>query len=223
MAKLLVIEDDDTLRDSIVDYLSFDHHSVEHAKTLQEALDKLSFSQFEALVLDWDLPDGSGVDLLKRFRAKGGTAPILMLTGKDKLADKEVGFSAGADDYLTKPFAFKEMVMRVNALLRRPQALLGSVLTARNITLDPTSYHITKDGTSISLLPREFALLQFLMRNPHMVFSAEALLSRVWETEVDVSPAAVVACISRLRQKLEKKGDPPLFRNIHGVGYKFEP
>jgi DNA-binding response OmpR family regulator len=223
MAKVLIVEDDESLRDSIVDYLSFDHHSVEPAPTCQDALDKLAISDFDALVLDWELPDGSGVDLLKRYRAKGGTAPILMLTGKNALADKEVGFGAGADDYLTKPFAFKELVMRVNALLRRPQALHGSVLRARDVVLDPHSYRVTVDGADLKLLPREFALLQFLMRNPNTVFSADALLSRVWESEVDASPAAVVACISRLRQKLEKKGDRPFLRNIHGVGYKLEP
>lgn len=222
MAKILVIEDDNALRESIADELSFKLHNVEQAGSRAQAMDKLEMSAFDIIVLDWQLPDGSGVDIMKQYREKGGTAPIIMLTGKDTIADKEIGFSSGADDYLTKPFEFAELIMRVTALLRRPQALHGNALKAGSITLDPERFRVTKDGAEVRLVPREFSLLEFLMRNPNTVFSADALLTRVWESEVDVSPAAVVACISRLRQKLEKKGDPPLIRNIHGVGYRLD-
>ncbi len=223
MAKLLIVEDDDALRESVADSLGFEHHSVEQSSTCREASDKLEISQFDALILDWELPDGSGIELMKRYRATGGTAPIIMLTGKNTIADKGTGFGSGADDYLTKPFEFEELSMRVKALLRRPQALHGNILTARDITLDPNSFRVTKSGVDVKLVRREFSLLEFLMRNPNVAYSAGALLDKVWESEIDASPAAVVACISRLRQKLEAKGEPPLLKNIHGVGYRFEP
>ncbi len=222
MAKLLVVEDDQTLRESVSDKLTFEHHHVETAENFAEATDMLILSDYDVLILDWELPDGTGIDILKQYRTRGGQAPVLMLTGKSAINDKESGFGAGADDYLTKPFLFKELVLRVDALLRRPQALIANELTFRGLVLDPKSYSLTQDGQPVKVLPQEFTLLEFLMRNVDKVFSADALLSRVWESDVDASAQAVVQCISRLRQKLEKKGERPLIATVHGVGYKLQ-
>jgi DNA-binding response OmpR family regulator len=225
MAKLLLVEDDGNLRDAVADFLSFEHHQVETAKNCRDAKDKLFVSGFDLLILDWELPDGSGIEIIREFRAQGGDAPVLMLTGKNTINDKETGFNSGADDYLTKPFNLKEVGMRVNALLRRPRATAtaDNALKVRNIVLEPASYRVLKDGKDVMLLPTEFALLQFLMRNQNKVFSAEALLERVWQSESEASTKAVSACIHRLRGKLESDGELPLIKTVHGVGYKLEP
>jgi DNA-binding response OmpR family regulator len=145
-----------------------------------------------------------------------------MLTGRSSISDKERGFDVGADDYLTKPFNLKELGLRVNALLRRPRTVNADVLEVRDIVLDPGKYRVTKSGIDLSLLPKEFALLQFFMRNRNIVFSAEALLERVWQSDSEAKPKAVSACIHRLRQKLENDGESPLIKTVHGVGYKLE-
>lgn len=223
MAKLLVVEDDGNLRDAVCDFLSFQHHQVETAKNFREAQDKLFVSGYDVLIIDWELPDGSGINLIREYRSAGQNSPVLMFTGKSSINDKETGFDVGADDYLTKPFNMKELGMRVTALLRRSRSLSSRVLKVRDLELDPQSYRVSKNGRELSLLPREFALLQFLMRNAGEVFSAEALLERVWQSESEAKPKAVSACLHRLRAKLESEGESDLIQTIHGVGYKLVP
>ena len=222
MAKLFLLEDEGNLRDGVVHFLSFQHHQVEAAKNCGEARDLLFVSGYDLLILDWELPDGTGIEIIREYRASGQSSHILMLTGRSSISDKEQGFDVGADDYLTKPFNLKELGLRVNALLRRPRTVNADVLEVRDIVLDPGKYRVTKRGVDLSLLPKEFALLQFFMRNRNVVFSAEALLDRVWQSDSEAKPKAVSACIHRLRQKLENDGESPLIKTVHGVGYKLE-
>jgi DNA-binding response OmpR family regulator len=189
----------------------------------EDAVNMLKSYQFDVIILDWQLPKMEGVDVLRNYRTGGGQTPVLMLTGKGAIAEKEVGLDAGADDYLTKPFHMKELSARLRALLRRPGSVTGNVLSARDICLEPSTFRVTKGGADIQLLPKEFALLEFLMRHPNQVFSADALLDRVWKSESNVSPETVRTCLKRLRRKIDTEEQESLIQTLHGVGYKLTP
>lgn len=220
MAKILVAEDDPKLSIVIRDFLAMEHHNVEAVDNGGDALNRLKTCDYDLIVLDWDLPELSGLEILKDYRGRGGVAPVLMLTGKDSVSDKEAGLDAGADDYLTKPFNGRELLARLRALLRRPSAMVGNIVEFGGVKLDRSNYLVTRDGDEVSLLPREFDLLEFFMRNPNRVHATEALLNKVWADESDATVAAVTTCIKRLRRKIDPDGKPPLLATVHGVGYK---
>jgi DNA-binding response OmpR family regulator len=223
MAKILIVEDDRELAGVLQDWLVSEHHVVDTVGNGSEADQLLKHYAFDLLVLDWDLPGMPGVQICKNFRSRGGVTPILMLTGKGDIKDKTVGLDAGADDYLTKPFHPDELSARVRALLRRPgQVSATNELRVGDLVLEPTIYRATRKGKELKLLPKEFALLEFLMRHPNVVFSAEALIDRVWSTESDASPDTVRTNIKRLRQKVETEGEKALIVTVHGVGYKLD-
>jgi DNA-binding response OmpR family regulator len=223
MAKILIVEDEPDLAEPVRAYLTHEHHLVEVVDDGLEALERLRFYKYDLIILDWMLPGMHGVEVCKNFRQSGGTTPILMLTSRKQTNDKITGLDAGADDYLTKPFDVQEISARVRALLRRPQAVTSNVLTARNIILETSTFRVTRDGTEISLLPKEFALLEFFMRHPNQVFSAEALLDRVWSSESEASPETIRTYIKRLRQKIDIKGEKnSIIATVHGVGYKLD-
>lgn len=218
MAKILLVEDDLNLANTVRTYLLFEQHTVEHIADGQSAFEKLRTLTFDLIVLDWELPRMSGMDILKRFRSYGGTTPILMLTGHDTITDKEQGLDSGADDYLTKPFHMKELGARVRALLRRPAPTAqNNVLTAGAITVDTAKHEITVGGEVIALVPREYQLLEFFMRHPNQVFSAETLQNRVWPSESAATLEALRTALKRMRKKVDPKGE--LLRTVHGVGY----
>jgi DNA-binding response OmpR family regulator len=220
VAKILLVEDDQQLSFLMRDSLVSEHHSVEISADGEDAMNRLKLYAYDAIILDWALPKLSGLDVLKRFRAESGATPILMLTGRDAISDKEAGFEAGADDYLTKPFDMRELQARVKALLRRPTILIGDVLKFDELLLDRSAYIVKRGEKDIALLPKEFALLEFFMRNPNRVFTTQALLNHVWADESDATAAAVTTCIKRLRQKIDVEGEPSLICTVHGVGYK---
>lgn len=222
MAKVLIAEDDRDLCNMVVEWLQFEHYTVEAVNDGRSAMEKLQFYQYDIVVLDWEMPQMSGVEVCKKFRSEGGTSPIIMLTGKKLIVEKEEGLDSGADDYLTKPFHMKELSARMRALLRRPSALTSNVLKCRDLSLDPGSFRVTKGGADVQLLPREFALLEFLLRHPGQVFSAEALLDRVWKSDSDASPDALRTCLKRLRKKIDDPEAESVIRTVHGVGYKLE-
>lgn len=220
MAKILLVEDDQALAKLVRNWLSLEHHNVETVEDGEEALHRLKVSEYDLVILDWTLPKMAGVEVLKEHRRIGGQTPVLMLTGKDKISDKEEGFDAGADDYLTKPFHGKELTVRIKALLRRPPLLVEDVLRVGDLVLEKGNFSVRRAESEIRLLPKEFALLEFLMRHPNQVFSAEALLERVWVSESESTVEAVTTCIKRLRRKLEADGGTSPIATVHGVGYK---
>lgn len=223
MAKILIVEDEPDLAEPVRAYLTHEHHLVEVVADGNEALERLRFYKYDLIVMDWMLPGMHGVEVCKHFRASGGTTPILMLTSRKQVNDKITGLDSGADDYLTKPFDVQEIAARVRALLRRPQAVSSNVLTARNLVLESSTFRVTRNGEDVSLLPKEFALLEFFMRHPNQVFSAEALLDRVWSSESEASPETIRTYIKRLRQKIDIKGEKnSIISTVHGVGYKLE-
>ncbi len=217
MAKILLIEDDEQLSDIVRTALLFEHHTVDAVVNGAEGYGFLCMNPYDLVVLDWGLPEMNGIDICRGYRAKGGIAPILMLTGKGNISEKESGFDAGADDYLTKPFHMKELLARVRALLRRPASLVETVLKAGNLSLDPKKHRAFLNGESLSLVPKEFSLLEFFMRHPGQVFTPESLLEHVWPTDSDSTSLAVRTTMKRLRKKIDPDGK--LLKTEHGIGY----
>ncbi len=222
MAKILIVEDDLGLSKMIRDWLVFEKHQVEEVADGTEALERLRFYEFDLVILDWMLPGVSGVQILREFRNNRGSTPVLMLTGKDAIVDKETGLDAGADDYLTKPFHMKELSARTRALLRRPRDIVTDTIKVGDLVLDRGKHKILKNNVEVKLLPKEFALVDFFMRHPNQVFSVDALLNRVWESESDATADAVTTCIKRIRKKLDSEGKPSIIRTVHGVGYRMD-
>lgn len=222
MARILVVDDDKNQLENIEDWLLHEHHTVETAESAEQAEDLLKMYVYDLLIFDWSMPRMSGVELLQRFRAAGGVTPVMMLTGKEGLDDKEQGLDAGADDYLTKPFHLKELSARIRALLRRPKETLSNVLRVGDIEMDTATFRTTRGGKQIELLPKEYAVLQFLMRHPNQVFDAQAILHRVWNSEHEVGPETVKTTILRLRKKIDEDRDESIIKSTRGIGYKIE-
>lgn len=222
MAKILLVEDDVDLASSLRMWLETERHMAEVAHDGNSALEFLKTFNYDIIVLDWEMPGLSGPEVCKSFRAQGGVTPIIMLTGRDKLTDKEVGFDAGADDYLTKPFHVKELSARIRALMRRPHALSGPVLTVGSLELDPLAHKVKRDGVEIDMLPTEFALLEFFMRHPGQLFSAEALLEHVWQAETESTIETVYTYIKRVRAKVDVDKKASIIKTVYGLGYRLE-
>lgn len=224
MAKILIVEDDKQLSELVVDWLTGEKHTPEAVHDGLEGLERIKFYKYDVVILDWELPGMSGPQICTQFRHDGGTTPVLMLTGKKEIEDKATGLDAGADDYLTKPFHMLELSARIRALLRRASIDVSrTVLSAGHITLDPVSHKVTSKGSEIVLQPKEYALLEFLLRHPNQPFSAEALMDRVWSSESDASPDTVRLQIMRLRHKIDADGKESMVRTIHRVGYMLVP
>lgn len=222
MAKILLLEDDENLSVRVSDWLAAQMHTIDAVTSVGEADLRLSLSEYELLIVDWQLPDGSGLDFITRLRESGFHTPILMVTGKTEIKERETGLDAGADDYLPKPFHLSELSARVRALLRRPAMYKGSVFAYGSFVLDVAAHCVTIDGKEIKLMPKEFRLLEFLVRHPGQLFSTEALLTRVWSTESESTVETVYAHLKSLRRVFKNAiGDSPIV-NVHGVGYKFD-
>jgi len=223
MTKLLLVDDDTSLADTVSRYLTqTDHYVVECAHTGEDALALMLTYEYDVIVLDWGLPEMSGLEVLNQYRDRAGKARILMLTAKSELSNKEKGFNAGADDYLTKPFTVKELALRIKALLRRPVEIVSDQLTIADIVLNSKTFQVTKAGVAVELTRKEFALLELFMRYPNQVFSQDAILDRLWKSEADTSADAIKVWIKRLRTKIDSE-NTKLIKNVHGVGYKLEP
>lgn len=218
MAKILLVEDDNALAEVTKFGLESQGHMVQVALNGQIALDNLTINKYDMIILDWMMPGVTGIDVLESYRRAGGKVPVLMLTAKSLLEDKERGLDAGADDYLTKPFEHRELQARVRALLRRPNSLAGTTLKVADIELDPASCTVTKGGKELKLRPKVYSLLEFLMRHPDQVFSAEAILERVWLDDALVSTDSVRAHFKLLRKSLDLK-EGNLIKTVRNRGY----
>jgi DNA-binding response OmpR family regulator len=222
MAKILIVEDDTDISTIVSRWLKHENHLVEISKDGEDASVKLKLNQYDLIILDWMLPKVTGVELCQKFRANGGTTPILLLTAKSTIENKETGLDSGADDYLTKPFDLKELSARVRALLRRSGSLTSKILKIGDLSLDAEMHQVTLADNPIVLNPKEFALLEFLMRHPNQIFSGEALLSRVWQSDAMASSDTVRAHIKNLRKKIDQPGKTSPISTVHGLGYKME-
>jgi len=222
LAKILLVEDDKDLAANVQRWLEFDKHVVETAEDGKQATEMLKFYKYDLVILDWGLPQASGIDVLREYRKAGGASPVLFLTGKNSVEEKEIGFNTGADDYLTKPFDMRELSARCKAILRRPSSIVGDVLEAAGLSIDVSSHRVLRDGEPINVSQQEFALLEFLVRHQGQVFAPEAILDRVWKSTSDSTPAVVRSHIKSLRKKLDVEGRRSYIKNVHGVGYCFD-
>lgn len=222
MPKVLLVEDDADFLNRVQEWLSLEKFTVETTSDGSDALERLKTYEYDIIVLDWNLPGMSGVDILNCYRSFGGKTPVLMLTGRNTVSEKTTGLDAGADDYLTKPFDLLELSARLRALLRRPHIVQASVLSAGDIELDTVSRTLRVAGQSVTLLPLEYSLLEFFMRHPNQVFSHTALVDRVWKAESTATAEAVRTCVMALRKKIASPGRTSMIKTVHGTGYRFE-
>lgn len=222
MSKILLVDDNVELADNIRQWLIMEKHQVDYCSDGQSGLDYLRTYEYDLVIMDWAMPKMTGIEVLRQFRSLGKTTPVLMLTGRRTIDDKEEGLDSGADDYLTKPFEMREVSARVRALLRRGQAKTVNTLTVGNIVLDKEAKLATKDGVNLKLMPKDFAILELLMSHPNRVFSAETLIERIWDSETDASPEVVRKHINKIRAQIDCEGKPSIIRTVHGVGYALD-
>lgn len=220
MAKILLVEDDVDLCTTICDRLKAEQHVLEVVHDGKEGADRLRLYSYDFVILDWNLPGKIGPEICREYRGHGGSAPVLMLTGRGEVHDKETGLDAGADDYLTKPFSTRELAARIRAILRRPQAVIDDCLSEGDVVLNTVKHTVSVHGQFVHLHPKEFAILELLLKSKDQVFSADALLDRLWKSESDATVDSVRTTIKRLRQKIDREGQPSLVKTVHGVGYK---
>ncbi|MGH9200498.1 MAG: response regulator transcription factor [Vicinamibacterales bacterium] len=219
MTRVLVVEDEPNIADFVRRGLIYKQYEVEIALSGNEALDAARDRPPDLVVLDLMLPDIDGVEVCKRLRA-ADDVPIIMLTARDAVSDKVGGFEAGADDYLTKPFEFAELLARIEALLRRRSGTrVDETLRVGDLEVRPASREVTRGDREITLTAREFDLLEYLARNAGRVISKETLFERVWGYDFAVESDAIKVYISYLRKKLNANGEPDLIHAIRGAGY----
>jgi len=192
-------------------------------KTGEDAYDYASSVHYDVLVLDWMMPNGTGVDACRNLRKEGYSGAILMLTAKDAVEDRVVGLDAGADDYLVKPFEIDELLARLRALTRRNYApIVEETVSVQGVALNRNGQTIQSGGEPIQLSPREFQLLDLLVQNKGQVLTRDVLLDRIWGYESDVTAKTIDATVKLLRKKLDLAGRPDLVQSVRGVGYKIE-
>ena len=220
MAKILVVDDDIPLSETIGLTLSRNQHTVDVLNSGDTAEEYLRTRDADVLVLDWDLPHCSGIQLAHQYRARGGVGRIIFLTGKSEMEDKALGFDSGADDYLTKPFNVRELVMRVEALLRRASNLENTLIKAGPLTLHPNKSLVFHGKTAICLSRTEYQVLELFMTNVNKAFTQDQILARAWSVQSEASEDAVKTTIHRLRHKVDPT--QTLIKTIRGRGYLLE-
>jgi two-component system OmpR family response regulator len=221
--RLLVVEDDRSLAEALRRGLTQEGHVVDVVHDGTEGLDLAESGVHDAVILDVMLPGLDGMAVARQLREEGVHVPVLMLTARDSLPDRISGFNAGADDYLTKPFAFEELLARLRAITRRGAAPLAEErLVVGDLVMDTRSREVTRAGDVIDLPPREYALLEYLMRHPGQALSRTMILERVWEYGFDSFANVVDAAILRLRKAVDDGYDKQLIQTVRGVGYRIK-
>lgn len=223
--RILVVEDEERLARLISRVLKEEGYAVETEINGRSALVRALSGGYDLLVVDWMLPDLSGVQLIKRLRTAEVSTPALMLTARDQIEDRVEGLDAGADDYLPKPFAFPELLARIRALTRRPwvEGPDKSILDGGDVTLDPVRHVVRHGSETVDLTAKEFALLATLLQRPGQVFTRSVLLDTVWGGSAEVYTNVVDLYVSYLRKKLDRDDEISHIRTVRGVGYTFDP
>lgn len=222
--KILIVDDESDVREMLAFTLKKQNFETIDAEDSHTALIKLGETLPDLILLDWMLPDISGVDLARRLKSdeRYQDIPIIMLTARGEEDDKIRGLDAGADDYITKPFSPRELGARINAVLRRTSATHGKdILKCQGLSLDQSSHRVSANDTDITLGPTEFKLLQFFMSHPDRVFSRSQLLDRIWGSNVYIEERTVDVHIRRLRKALEPSQFDRMIQTVRGAGYRF--
>ena len=217
--KILLVEDETKLADFLRKGLQEEYHSVDHAAEGSEGVLLFQNNPYDIVILDIVLPGMDGFELCKRIRSANKEIPILMLTARGDVEDRVRGLDLGADDYLVKPFAFSELSARVRALTRRHGAVEAKPLVVADLVLDPVRRTVTRASIPVDLTPREFSLLEYLMRNAGYVVTRTMISEKVWDVNFDTTTNVVDVHMNHLRKKVEYKGTKPLIHTVRGVGY----
>ena len=220
--RVLIVEDDARIASFLDKGLTAEGHSVTTASTANEAEAALDLfdDHLDLLLLDLGLPAGDGEDILRRLRRRGSTLPVIVLTARAEVADRVRGLDAGANDYVTKPFAFEELLARMRAVRRTVDAPTSQELIVGDLRLDTSSKVAWRAGRRIDLAPREWALLELFMRNPTRVLTRAHILNKVWQYDLDPGTNVVDVYVGYLRRKLNREGLEPLIHTVRGAGYR---
>ena len=218
--KILVVDDERAVRESLRRALELEGYEIELAADGNEALDRLeSASEPDAMILDLLMPGVDGLEVCRRLRSTGSKLPVLMLTARTEIENRVAGLDAGADDYVTKPFALEELLARVRALLRRTTDESGEVLQFADLELDPATREVRRAVRTIELTRTEFSLLELFMRNPRQVLTRSIIFERVWGYDFGFASNSLDVYIGYLRRKTEAGDEPRLIQTVRGVGY----
>ncbi|MBD2858176.1 response regulator transcription factor [Spongiibacter sp. KMU-158] len=221
--RILLIEDDNSVADYIIKGLKESGYQVEHAADGKSGLVKATTEEFDALIVDRMLPNVDGLTIIQTLRASNNNTPALILSALGEVDDRVKGLKAGGDDYLTKPFAFAELLARIEVVLRRQET--GSAVTrlkVADLEMDLLAHKVTRGGVVFNLQPREYKLLEYLMRHAGQVVTRTMLLENVWDYHFDPQTNVIDVHISRLRQKIDKGFDQPLLNTVRGAGYMLD-
>ena len=224
MASVLLVEDEEAIREMVAMALERAGYRVRHAESAEDGDAAIRLSQPDLVLLDWMLPGESGIDFARRLKRDRATReiPVILLTARGEEADRIRGLDAGADDYVPKPFSPRELVARVKAVLRRVQPTASETpVEMRGLVLDPVSHRVIGDGRKVEMGPTEFRLLHFLMTHPDRVFNRAQLLDNVWGANVYVEERTVDVHVRRLRKALAPTGHDDLLQTVRGAGYRF--
>ena len=219
--RILVVEDEHRIAQAIKEGLEQETYAVDVAYDGLEGYNTASNEDYDLIVLDVMMPEMNGYEVVEKLRDNGNHTPVLMLTAKDQNKDVVQSLDSGADDYLQKPFAFEVLLARIRALLRRPQDTILNVIKVQDLTLDITHREVTRAGKRIKLSSKEYAVLEYLVRNSGQVLSKNNIMTHVWDFDADILPNNVEVFITYLRNKVDKpfKG-PKLIHTVRGFGYK---
>jgi DNA-binding response OmpR family regulator len=218
--RILLVEDDRKAARVLQKGLEEESFVVDVLHAGDEAEYQADINDYDVIVLDWMLPGKPGIDVCRDLRAHGSTTPILMLTAKDTVTDRITGLDTGADDYLTKPFAFAELLARIRALLRRAESGRAPILKVGDLTIDPVSHRVTRGSRPIVVTAKQYAILEYLMRHADRVVTRTELGEHVWADEHDTLTNLVDVHMSHLRRKIDTEGAVPLIHTVRGRGYR---
>jgi DNA-binding response OmpR family regulator len=217
--RILVVEDEEVLADALAEGLRDESYAVDLAGRGSEADELMAVNAYDLVILDWTIPAPSGIDLLRKWRRAGNDTPVLMLTGRADVADRIGGLDTGADDYLTKPFDFDELLARARSLLRRRARPLVASLIAGDLEMDRSAHVVRVAGETIDLAPKEFAVLEYLLNHKGEVVSRAELSEHVWDDSFDSMSNVVDVTVYRLRKKIDGDREQRLVHTFKGVGY----
>ena len=218
--RILIVEDEAGVAGFVEQGLKEAGYAVNVARDGAEGLEYALAYEYDAIVLDIMLPKMNGLDMLREIRAKRVKAPVLLLTARDGLDDRVKGLDIGADDYLVKPFAFPELLARIRALLRRPPLQTGNLLSFNDLEMDIAQREVRRAGKHIELSPREFSLLELMLRHPNQVLSRTQIVEHVWNFDFYSDTNVVDVYIGYLRRKIDRDFSPALIQTIRGVGFR---
>lgn len=218
--KILVVEDEHRIASSIKEGLENEYYAVDVASDGREGYIMATSEDYDAILLDVMMPEMDGFTVCKKIRADGIKTPILMLTAKSQNPDIVNGLDSGADDYLAKPFSFDVLLARIRALMRRPKESVGETITVGDLSLDPATKRVLRSNKELALSQKEFAILEYMMRNQNRVLSKNNIISHVWDFDSDVLPNNVEVFINFLRNKVDKPFKKQLIHTVRGFGYK---